>query len=157
MVMAVGWPWATSSAKLGPESTAEGVDGPRISAITLWSKCPVSSSSPLVAQAIRALGLRRGFILRIRSRNAWLGTAIRINSAPESACSKEAVEESKLGKGTPGRYFAFSRSTSRCSICFGLWPQSFTAWPLLARWIARAVPHDPAPSTAMGCISRFND
>src|SRR6185436_9828363 len=52
--IAVGRPWPTSFANVGPESTAIGTPGPSTSLATWCGSLPLDSSKPLLAQATRA-------------------------------------------------------------------------------------------------------
>src|SRR5688572_28865472 len=150
--IAVGRPWPTSFAKVGPDSTATGTAGPSTSWATWWGSLPVESSKPLLAQATRAFGPSSGLIRARTARSALDGTTSTTSSPCPRALSRSGSTASDGGNAAPGRYRTFSRSRATRSGSSSARPQRTVGPPPRANWIASAVPQEPAPSTTIGRI-----
>ena len=113
---AVGIPRATSSAKLGPESTAIGWPTPISSAITCDIRSSESVSRPLVALTRIAPLRSSGAALRSTWRMPCDGTAAMTIGASASVVSSEAVAVTLSPIRIAGRYPEFSRVRAISSI-----------------------------------------
>ncbi len=113
MTAAVAAPWTSSTAKLGPDSTAKWSSRSAAmpsSKVTWLMRVRVSGSMPLVAETT-ARGPSPTLCRNSRKtwRKPWDGTAITSNEAVSSS-SRSAVGTTVSGSSTPGRYSGFSRS-----------------------------------------------
>jgi hypothetical protein len=104
----------------------------------------------LVAQLIRSFPCNSGLIRFRVSRSPWLGTEIRISLTPSRHSLSSVVAFRLSGNAAPGRYRVFSASAAICFSCRASRPQIRTGRPPRANCSASAVPHEPAPMTAIG-------
>ena len=92
MVTTVGMRWASSLAKLGPESTAmRSVSAPVISAMTSLIRRPVSTSMPFIRLTRIASSAMSGIHAPRLARSDCAGTARTTTSAPASTSAGSAV------------------------------------------------------------------
>ncbi len=138
-------PRATSSAKLGPDRIA-GVARGKVSAITSVMKRCVPRSIPL-AQATTGTAFTWAPSAAAAARRSCAGTA----SSTASACATSAiapVAATRRSISTPGRR-GLSRRLVSIATTAASRAQSVTSRPARAAAFASAVPHAPAPITAM--------
>ena len=140
----VGIHFPTSSAWLGPESTATSACG--ISSSMIWDNViNVFSSTPFATSTIFCPSLQKARILCAVLLVNGEGTAKTRISLSVMASSRSPVTSIFGAKITPGSFFScclFVRSISTSS---GIIDQIVTSWPLLFSSTASAVPHVPAP------------
>ena len=145
---AVGCPWQTSAAKLGPLSTAKRACG-RHSANTCDMSASDSASMPLVALTTSVPSRTAPASGVATARTAWLGGAETTTSAPLTASRGVAGGPERRARArTPARKSGFSCVRLIASATSGSKAQSRTSSPLHASRLARVVPQLPAPSTA---------
>ena len=161
-VMAVGWPAATSCAKLGPLSEPTGSVS-STSASEAVMTCDMRRNEALSVLAARPLvALRRMWRacmwLRRRPmtgrRNSLGMTETRMSAYAMAASSPVTAIES--GRRMPGRYLRFSRALAMVRAASCECDQSVMGRPLRASDDAIAVPQEPEPRTAMrGAMGRI--
>ena len=134
-------------AKVGPETTARLMPGPRTSRATSPRSLPVFLSRPFVAHTRRCPGLMKGFIERRVSPKNELGTTT--SSISEAATASEMLFVSCIpsGKSIPGRYFSLRPAALIASISAPSKPHSITSRPFLAIETASDEPYEPEPNT----------
>ena len=153
--MAVGRPAPTSRAKVGPDSTATSARGAELlmrDLVRQLAACPARSpwsprrrcmsgaepaQSPAAASGTR--GSERPAAHRGRRRAPPGATADHLQRVRKLAVRQVAIVAPLARHGEQRRAVAA--------------PQAHVAAPR-ANWIASAVPHEPAPSTAMGACLR---
>jgi hypothetical protein len=97
IVSAVGWPCATSSAKLGPEKAPARRPGSSSCAIS-WGSFPVARSKPLHAQSTGT-----SFSCRSTSRSPAVGVATMASREPARHASRLESMVTFAGIAAPGR------------------------------------------------------
>ncbi len=96
--MAVGFCCATSSAKIGPDSTATACPAPASCAITSDIRSSVSVSSPLVALTRIAPGARCGAAACMTARQPCDGIAETTSAVSRSASGSESIGLTPSGR-----------------------------------------------------------
>jgi hypothetical protein len=124
---AVGRSWATSTAKLGPESTTTGRSVPSSCAITSDIRRSVSDSRPFVALTTVACGPMWGAASLSTARQPCEGSAETTSSESPSASDREAVTVTLSGSETSGRYTAFARRAAISATSAGSRAQRLTS------------------------------
>jgi len=153
-VTAVGRPRATSAAKLGPERTAGQACG-SASARTSVSRRFVDCSTPLAHSTTGFAGATWGASVSSTPRICWAGVTISTASAA-AACVRSPVARIWGSSAMPGRKVRFSCAPFTASITAASRAQSVTSRPAVAATCASAVPHAPAPITAILSYFRLN-
>ena len=148
--MAVGKPCMSSTANVGPESTARGCLRPKPSGITSDIISHVSLSRPLLRHS---RGVSGDMCFLTPARNALLdctGTACTMKSHSGSACAGSVVALMLFGSSYFGRYFAFLWSSliDAASASDRTRMTTSRSGLLRASSVAMAVPKDPPPMTA---------
>ena len=152
----MGWPSATSCAKLGPDSAPTGIVSPAVfSAITCVMRRSVPFSTPLVALTTiwpaRMCGIRRDSVER---RNSEGITETMMSAGATAALSPVTVMAG--GSLKPGRNCTFSPASTISFAASGLCAQMVTGRPLRDSERASAVPQAPEPSTTiLGAMGRM--
>ena len=144
---AVGWPRATSMAKLGPLKAPPLKRGSTAWA-TSWGKGPpVSGAKPLHTHTTGVAPTWGAKLCKVL-RKAATGVAMTNRSKPGNTSVKSWwLICKRLGKATPGRYWVLVRS--RCNLWACSWSRAHsTTWCCCAALMANAVPQAPAPTTA---------
>ena len=148
----VGWPCATSSANDGPESTASGLAGQLLRRHLAHAPQRVE---------LEALGggderprprrsTRRAARGRRRGRTPTAPPRARV-SAPATAAREVGGRGQRRGQGDAraGSAALLARSLISRAPAPASRTHSRTSWPARARCAASAVPHEPAPTTAI--------
>ena len=144
---AVGWPRATSMAKLGPLKAPPLNEGLTAWA-TSWGKGPPSSGAKPLHTHTTGVAPMCGAKLSKVPRSAATGVANTNKSKPGNKSATGPWLMCKaLGKATPGRYWVLQRSRCKAWAWTGLRAHS-TTWCCCAALMANAVPQAPAPTTA---------
>ena len=145
-VTAEGISFATSMAKVGPDSTAWGAAG-RVSATTSVISLQLPFSIPLAQISTGALNRPAAAMAAVTGRRNCAGATRIAASAPWRAAAMSDVASIAGSSVTPGRY-GFSWSALILAAISGSWACRITDRPARRATMASAVPQAPAPMTA---------
>ena len=151
---AVGWPWQTSIAKLGPESAANRASGSHSANTSRHERQRVVLDALGRADHQRTAGHRASRTRSTTARTAWLGGAETMTPAPLTASRGSRERPQSAASRTPGRNSGFSCVRLIASTTSGSYAQRRTVSPLPASRLASVVPQLPAPSTATALMDR---
>mmetsp|Transcript_35403 Transcript_35403/g.56930 ORF Transcript_35403/g.56930 Transcript_35403/m.56930 type:complete len:354 (+) Transcript_35403:195-1256(+) len=148
--IAVGSPCISSTAKVGPDSTARGWSRPKPAGITSDIISQVPTSRPLARHRIGVLGWMCCFTDARNDLLLCTGTACMMKSAPPSAAAASVVARTLLGSSYAGRYLVLRWSLFMAAASTSLRHNMTTSRSALLRAsnVAIAVPNEPPPITA---------
>ena len=147
-VMAVGRPRATSSAKLGPDSTPRGTAGASSSSATWCGSRAPSASNPLLAQTTGTLRPEAAMRRRV-ARRAAVGHHASARSAPDKRRRRDHPSARSRREAESPAGSARSLAASHRIELRRLPDPERNRRGARQRLSASAVPHAPAPSTAI--------